>query len=121
MPRGIRSIYIQNYPAPPPQKKKQKKTKQNRKQKQVKHSMYDKKKTTMLTTVLIPGNNSGGWYHEWLATFSNSFMSPSRIAIPDDSSMLCRISVLGEAAPSDKLRQMLKPSNGGAVEASLIP
>ena len=47
-------------------------------------------------------------------------MSPLRIAVPD-LSMLCRISVLGEAAPSDKLRHMLKPSNGGAVAACLIP
>jgi len=47
-------------------------------------------------------------------------MSPLRIAVPD-LAMLSRISVLGEAAPSDKLRHMLKPSNGGTVESSLIP
>ena len=35
--------------------------------------------------------------------------------------MLCRISVLGDAAPSDMLRHMLKPSNGGRLESSLTP
>ena len=35
--------------------------------------------------------------------------------------MLCRISVLGEAAPSDTLCHMLKPSSAGIEGFSLIP
>jgi len=37
-------------------------------------------------------------------------------------SMLCRISVLGEGAPSDIVCHMLKPSSGGIEESfSVIP
>ena len=35
--------------------------------------------------------------------------------------MLCRISVLGEGAPSDMLCHMLKPSSGETGEFSLMP
>ena len=36
------------------------------------------------------------------------------------TSMLCRISVLGEGAPSDMVCHMLKPSNGGTEESSSV-
>ena len=36
-------------------------------------------------------------------------------------SILCRISVLGDAVPSDMLCQMLKPSSGGRDPSSLMP
>ena len=58
--------------------------------------------------------NSGGIYLSLSAWFSISFMSPTRIAA-FWSIMLCRISFRGDGAPSDILRQILKPSNCGIV------
>ena len=58
--------------------------------------------------------NSGGIYLSLSVWFNISFMSPTRIAACW-SIMLCRISFLGDGAPSDILRQILKPSNGGIV------
>jgi len=36
------------------------------------------------------------------------------------TSMLCRISVLGEGAPSDMVCHMLKPSSGGTEESFCV-
>ena len=58
--------------------------------------------------------NSGGIYLPLSAWFNISFMSPTRIAA-FWSIMLCRISFRGDGAPSDILRQILKPSNCGIV------
>ena len=58
--------------------------------------------------------NSGGIYLSLSAWFNISFMSPTRIAA-FWSIMLCRISFRGDGAPSDILRQILKPSNCGIV------
>ena len=58
--------------------------------------------------------NSGGIYLSLSAWFNISFMSPTRISA-FWSIMLCRISFRGDWAPSDILRQILKPSNCGIV------
>ena len=90
---------------------------------------------TFLTSLVKCGSNSGGLYHVILGTFINSFMSSTRIAMPSqpgvsnfekslllgDKSILCRISFLGDAVPSDMLCQMLKPSSGGRDPSSSMP
>ena len=57
---------------------------------------------------------SGGIYLSLSVWFNISFMSPTRIAA-FWSIMLCRISFRGDGAPSDILRQILKPSICGIV------
>lgn len=79
--------------------------------------------------------SSGTWYQVALGTFTNSFMSPTRIAAPvyhvsyvskrpglfSGKSILKRISVLGEGAPLEIVSHTSKPSTGMGCESIAPP